>query len=194
MKKYIYLSFLIAAVFLAGCIVRTASYEVDRVDQELSGNRGILAGSSESISKESAQKKTKKMYGIEIELPSSTDKVKTGYKSSQGNKGYMVDKKSSKETHSLEDVSVSSKDFKTEDKPKALYQDIETQGGGSSGGTSGKEEKKTYVVQKGDTLQKISQKMYGTVKLWKKIYEKNKDTIKSPDTIKPGQKLIIPAN
>ena len=49
-----------------------------------------------------------------------------------------------------------------------------------------------YTVQKGDTLQKISQKYFGTTKRWMKIYEANKDTLKGPDKIYVGQVLNIP--
>lgn len=50
----------------------------------------------------------------------------------------------------------------------------------------------TYVVKKGDTLQKISQKFYGTTKSWRKIYQANKKTMKDPDKVAEGDKLIIP--
>lgn len=46
-----------------------------------------------------------------------------------------------------------------------------------------------YEIKKGDTLGKIA-KHYGTT--WQKIYEMNKDTIKNPDLIFPGQKIKIP--
>ena len=49
-----------------------------------------------------------------------------------------------------------------------------------------------YVVQKGDTLQKISDKVYGTTKKWKKIFDANRDILEDPNKIKPGQKLVIP--
>jgi len=49
-----------------------------------------------------------------------------------------------------------------------------------------------YTVQKNDTLQKISQKFYGTTKKWNKIYEANKETLKTPDRVYPGQVLNIP--
>ncbi len=49
-----------------------------------------------------------------------------------------------------------------------------------------------YTVQKNDTLQKISQKFYGTAKKWHKIYDANKDTLKGPDKIYPGKELRIP--
>jgi nucleoid-associated protein YgaU len=51
-----------------------------------------------------------------------------------------------------------------------------------------------YKVQENDTLQRISQKFYGTMHKWNKIYEANKDRLKGPDKIKPGQVLKIPAD
>ena len=51
---------------------------------------------------------------------------------------------------------------------------------------------KTYTVQKSDTLQKISSKFYGTTKKWTKIYNANRDKLKSPEKIYPGQVLVIP--
>jgi nucleoid-associated protein YgaU len=50
-----------------------------------------------------------------------------------------------------------------------------------------------YTVQENDTLQKIAQKFYGTMHKWNKIYEANKDKLKGPDKLKPGQVLKIPA-
>jgi nucleoid-associated protein YgaU len=46
-----------------------------------------------------------------------------------------------------------------------------------------------YEIKKGDTLSKIA-KHYGTT--WQKIHEMNKDVIKNPDLIFPGQKIKIP--
>lgn len=49
-----------------------------------------------------------------------------------------------------------------------------------------------YTVQKNDTLQKISQKLYGTTKKWLMIYNENKDVLKGPDKVYPGLKLKVP--
>lgn len=49
-----------------------------------------------------------------------------------------------------------------------------------------------YVVQKDDTLQKISKKIYGTYKKWYSIYEANKDILSDPNRIKPGLTIRIP--
>jgi LysM repeat protein len=51
-----------------------------------------------------------------------------------------------------------------------------------------------YTVQENDTLQKIAQKFYGTMHKWNKIFEANKDKLKGPDKIKPGQVIKIPAD
>jgi len=61
-----------------------------------------------------------------------------------------------------------------------------------TGGASTSGEPRKYVVKKGDSLSKIARQFYHDAKLWKKIYEANKDKIKNPDLIHPGQELIIP--
>jgi nucleoid-associated protein YgaU len=50
----------------------------------------------------------------------------------------------------------------------------------------------TYVVQAGDTLSKIAQRYYGDAALYTKIFEANRDILKDPNRISPGQKLRIP--
>ncbi len=54
--------------------------------------------------------------------------------------------------------------------------------------------KNLYRVKKGDTLWDISgyRSIYNDPFQWKKIYETNKDKIKNPDLIYPGQRLFIP--
>lgn len=49
-----------------------------------------------------------------------------------------------------------------------------------------------YVVQKGDVLGTIAQKVYGTSKKWQKIYDANRDVLKDPNSLKVGMKLRIP--
>ena len=67
----------------------------------------------------------------------------------------------------------------------------DVQGGGSSTAPSG-QGAQTYTVAKGDTLSKIAKQYYGSAGQWKRIYEANKDTIKNPDLIYPGQTFTIP--
>lgn len=49
-----------------------------------------------------------------------------------------------------------------------------------------------HEVQKGDTLSKIAEKYYGDPSLYKDIFEANKNILKDPNKIFPGQKLRIP--
>jgi nucleoid-associated protein YgaU len=51
----------------------------------------------------------------------------------------------------------------------------------------------SYTVQSGDTLSKISKQFYGDANRYMKIFDANKDQLKDPNTIKPGQVLRIPA-
>ena len=48
----------------------------------------------------------------------------------------------------------------------------------------------TYTVKSGDSLSKIATRYPGLK--WQDIYEANKDKIKDPNMIYPGQKIIIP--
>ncbi|HEY0784185.1 MAG TPA: LysM peptidoglycan-binding domain-containing protein [Thermoanaerobaculia bacterium] len=72
----------------------------------------------------------------------------------------------------------------------------DVQSGSSSKAISAEEAtapaQKTYTVVAGDSLSKIAQREYGNANEWRKIYEANKDTIKNPDLIHPGQTLVIP--
>ena len=44
----------------------------------------------------------------------------------------------------------------------------------------------------GDNLSKIAKKFYGDSNKWKRIFEANRDILKDPDKIRPGQVLKIP--
>ncbi len=51
---------------------------------------------------------------------------------------------------------------------------------------------RTYVVKPGDSLSAIAQAVYGNAARWPEIFEANKDKIKDPRLIRPGQELRIP--
>lgn len=50
----------------------------------------------------------------------------------------------------------------------------------------------SHTVVKGDTLWAIAKKHYGNGASYSKIYNANKNIIKNPNLIYPGQKLVIP--
>lgn len=65
-----------------------------------------------------------------------------------------------------------------------------TQTAGAS--TSGGQSSRTYTVQSGDSLSAISKRFYGNANDYMKIFEANRDTLKDPNKIQPGQQLVIP--
>jgi nucleoid-associated protein YgaU len=59
-------------------------------------------------------------------------------------------------------------------------------------GVSGGESSRTYTVQPGDSLSKISKQFYGNANEFMKIFEANRTRLDNPNEIRPGQQLIIP--
>lgn len=51
---------------------------------------------------------------------------------------------------------------------------------------------RTYTVVAGDSLSKIAKRVYGDPRKWRVIYEANRNLIKSPDLIHPGQIFTLP--
>ncbi len=59
----------------------------------------------------------------------------------------------------------------------------------AGGGTSAV---RTYTVQPGDSLSKISKQFYGDANKYMSIFEANKDKMSDPDKVKVGTELRIP--
>ena len=59
-------------------------------------------------------------------------------------------------------------------------------------GSSSTDSTRTYAVQQGDSLSKIAKQVYGNSDDWRRIYEANREIIKDPDLIYPGQTLRLP--
>ena len=74
------------------------------------------------------------------------------------------------------------------DDPMPDFSDV--QGGSSS--SAPPPATKTYTVKAGDSLSKIAKQLYGDANKWRTIYQANRDLIKNPDLIHPGQVLTIP--
>lgn len=49
-----------------------------------------------------------------------------------------------------------------------------------------------HTVAKGETLGKIAKQYFGNPMKYVAIFEANKDVLKNPDVIHPGQELVIP--
>jgi len=51
---------------------------------------------------------------------------------------------------------------------------------------------RSYTVQPGDSLSKISKEFYGDASKYMKIFEANRDKLTDPDKIRAGMDLLIP--
>jgi nucleoid-associated protein YgaU len=58
--------------------------------------------------------------------------------------------------------------------------------------TSGGQGQRHYTVKAGDTLSKISRQFYGDANQYTKIFNANRSILRDPNTISPGQELLIP--
>jgi len=57
---------------------------------------------------------------------------------------------------------------------------------------SGGQNQRHYTVKPGDTLSKISREFYGDAGQFTKIFNANRNILKDPNSISPGQDLVIP--
>ena len=63
---------------------------------------------------------------------------------------------------------------------------------GAAAGGGGQSSGQTYEVKSGDNLSKISKQFYGDPNEYMRIFYANRETLKDPDQIPVGQKLVIP--
>lgn len=158
---------LVSSVF--GCTrVRTYSVEKERVDQNLAaGNMGYLSGTPSESEVNQPRKMTRKTYVAEVEIGR--------YKTAK--------KKTAKPV-----VSEMAVETVQEPASEPIAEPTAAELAASTDAAS----VTMYTVEPNDTLGKISQKVYGSAKKWKKIFEANSDHLKSPDKIYAGQVLKIP--
>ncbi|MFH2138595.1 MAG: LysM peptidoglycan-binding domain-containing protein [Candidatus Omnitrophota bacterium] len=200
MKSLLIAVLIVSMLSVSGCAKRIeiVTVEKERVDQNLSqGNKGFFMGTPPPEDTPKERLKTRKVYQVTVELPEymykDWDKYKTDDKELWGNRGYIcggpkagkepTPQKRLKKIAPIELPNEESGVKEFEKDPKVtLPRESQREPVSYS----------TYIVQKNDTLGKISKKVYGTSVKWNVIYEANKDTLKNPDKIYPGQKLKIP--
>ena len=82
------------------------------------------------------------------------------------------------------------------DKPRADFSRVQsgssTQPARPAQPVGGTGTARTYTVKAGDSLSKIAKREYGDAGKWNAIFEANRDKIKNPDLIHPGQILNLP--
>ena len=168
------LLFLSAVIVMSGCSrVQTYTVQKDRVDQDLSataGNAGYLTGAPGAADLQKPRKTTRTTYVAEVEL---------------GMPAGVRHKAARKPKYEKTLVS-------TSEEQAAMPQETLEKENLEAATTTSSQEPVVYTVQANDTLQKISQKFYGTSKKWQVIFDANKDVLKSPDRIYAGQVIKVP--
>lgn len=162
------------ALVLSGCVVRTYPLTRDRIDQGLeSGNRGYFAGAAPAESTDRKTTRTTQIVEIEMRPPITFEKApaETQFKPQRQEAPVTT-----------EDREIwGNRGYITQSESPEMIQKQTPETGFQS-----------YTVEKNDTLQKISKKFYGTTKKWTKIFDANKDVLKAPNKIYPGQVIKIP--
>lgn len=203
-------------VGLSGCArVQTRVVELPRVDQEVAGNQGYLAGRGASAA--APRKTTRQVVMTDIELMTGQE-VRQGLKGvvqmsatpvkgalGPGGRGWRVAEPSAGPAPAPESAPESALTPPAAPEP-SMSPETGEWGGEESDAPSMEppvsrasprvetpSAPTTYTVQKNDTLEKIAKKVYGDTKRWPKIYKANRDVIKNPNTLYPGQRLTIPA-
>jgi nucleoid-associated protein YgaU len=160
---------LTSAVALSGCVARTYELTRDRVDQDLSSSTAAGGGNRGYImgqppAEPKDRKTTRTTRVFEVELG-------------------LANKSSAKCPSTTPLAANNNTEETTMAQETPMAQETMNEGAFEK-----------YTVRKNDTLQKISQKFYGTTKRWMKIYEANKDVLRGPDKLYPGQTLNIPVS
>ena len=155
-------------IFAAGCGLETRTYVMTKprvgLDQN-SGNSGCVVGKCPPAP--APTKTTRKVYVLEITRPVPESEVQKI------------------EQTAANAIAESAQTPQTTNVAPAAQVPAAPQNAGNM-------QEQTYTVQKDDTLQKISKKLFGTYSKWYKIYKANKDKIKNPNMLKPGTVLTIP--
>lgn len=168
------------AVSVKDVTVKGYIQDRQRVDQDVNGNAGYLQGNAPAPEE---TKKTRKVYVVEVTKNPKIDTAKPTTPAPAAQNNVMEESRQQTQKVQTQPARINVPDLKDQVKvqePTALTESVQ----------SG--EIKEYVVEKDDTLQKISKKFYDSYSKWPQIYEANKDVIKDPNRLSPGIKIIIP--
>ena len=160
------------AVSMTSCARITSQVvEKPRVDQEIQGNQGYLAGSGPGT--RPSRKSTRKIIQTDIELLTAQElnpwRVRRSTPLGWGPGPAEPAPQEELQPMVEEEAEVA---------PQTRSAPVAPQ--------------KTHIVKNGDSLEKIAAREYGDSKKWRVIYEANRDRLPSPNRIYPGQTLVIP--
>lgn len=166
-KLFSILGVVLLAFVVSSCTARAYVQEKSRVDQEIKGNAGCFQGTCPEEDR-SGIRKTRKTYVLEIAKKSKIVQAED----------VVVEEA---DEYTMDDYSSSSGNKGMVIEQVIIHQEPQED-----------VVLVDYTILEGDTLQKISKKVYGTYKRWYDIYEINRDLLPNPDRIKPGKIIRIP--
>ena len=180
------LAYVFLIALISGCTMRAYTQVKDRVDQDVTGNKGYLMGKGAPEDR-SGVKQTRKIYVLELQSKEKEPaEPAPSFKAKPEASAGVSEETSARNVVNIPTIEESSEMEGEGASATAVQKSIAKESVGGEATVS------EYTVEKGDTLQKISKKVYDTYRLWNKIYQANKETIKDPNKIKPGTKLTIP--
>lgn len=182
---------LVLLFVLTGCLRKVEVVTRERLDQELTGNRGVLYGSVPTTPSQASP--TREYVEWDIEVPTYEVSVRipewrrrTEDKALWGNQGYLTG--GPRATAKGRVIPSEPQKPVARPLPRPFFAPPETEKALKPAQAA----YTTYIVKKGDTLGSISSHVYGTSKAWKDIYEANRNVLEDPGRLYPGQILRIP--
>jgi len=189
MRLLLLTGMIVSSMLLSGCLVRMHEVEKPRTDLELTGNRGCLMGTCKPKVSNKNLSRTRKISVVEVEMGKHNLKeVKASTVIPEPASSYTFEPDPAPAPWKPEAASANVFDEPVEEVvfDPSVLQKIESP-------EPAAKEYTEYTVQAGDTLQKISNKFYGTTRNFLKLYEYNKDTLKNKDALRVGQKIKVPS-
>src|SRR3989339_321825 len=174
---FLFIVFLVSGCSSSKVMVRSYMQDKTRIDQKMNGNAGYLLGSP--VAEDAGEKKTtRKIYVLEFSKAAPDQQEESDEN--------VVKYKRNDESGNEQIINTQ------EIRSRGLTQvELPSSSGELVGTVIVENSVVEYIVEKDDTLQKISKKFYGEYSKWPKIYENNKEVIENPDFVRPGTVLKI---
>lgn len=193
---------------LVGCArAHTRIVEMPRVDQELAGNRGVVQGQAPQT-EASPRRATRQVIMTDVELMTKQEVAQHWKRTWSPQKGDVTPQGRYVAPENVQQAQeATAEPVQTARTPVAAPVTRPAPIAPPAGGeeialepaapevseSPEVSEPMAYTVQKGDTLEKIAKQFYGSTKQWPRLYKANRETLKNPNRVYPGQRLMIPA-
>lgn len=195
MRKIVVLLLVAFVLFSATGCMKVRKVIRERVDQEVTGNQGVIYGDVPPA-ETPTEPKMREYYEVDVELPPFGMKETEYKKYEQVSDGVVI--KDSEGKPIIKETTASyrpASSYATEEiEVEEVYEEVEIEPAKVTTvkTTASKPEFSSYTVKSGQSLWKIAKEVYGDPNRWNEIYEANKEKIKDPNRLKQGLVLNIP--